>query len=71
MNRTSSPITTLLLAVIAVLALASAGRTTAQDTQPEAVGLQATALGSAFTYQGQLKRGGSPFNGACAFQFSL
>ncbi len=28
-------------------------------------------LGTAFTYQGQLKQGGNPVNGTCDFQFSL
>lgn len=31
----------------------------------------AAALGSAFTYQGQLKATGGPLNGLCAFQFGL
>jgi len=34
------------------------------------VGIQA-ALGTAFTYQGQLKKAGSPIGGTCDFQFSL
>lgn len=28
-------------------------------------------VGTAFTYQGQLKKGGSPYTGTCDFQFSL
>lgn len=32
---------------------------------------QGTPLGSGFMYQGQLKKGGQPFNGSCDFQFGL
>src|SRR5262245_17002778 len=31
----------------------------------------ALALGTAFTYQGQLQQSGAPANGSCDFQFSL
>ncbi len=56
--------------VVAVLAL-SVGLSRAQGPQPQGgVGIQA-ALGTAFTYQGQLKQGGNPVNGVCDFQFSL
>lgn len=34
-------------------------------------GPPAFALGTAFTYQGQLQQGGAPTNGSCDFQFSL
>lgn len=59
-----------LLAVgVALLALARAAL--AQDPQPQdPIGAEA-ALGTAFTYQGQLTNGGSPVNGACDVQFSL
>jgi hypothetical protein len=30
-----------------------------------------TAVSSSFTYQGRLKRGGTPFTGSCAFRFEL
>lgn len=33
--------------------------------------VQAAPLGTAFTYQGQLQKNGSPYNGTCSFQFSL
>ncbi len=33
--------------------------------------VQAAPLGTAFTYQGQLRKNGSPYNGTCNFQFSL
>ena len=58
--------------VVAVLLLAlCVGLTQAQEPQaPGDVGAP-SALGTAFTYQGQLKHGGSPVNGACDCQFSL
>jgi len=54
-----------------LLALA-VGLARAQEPQPPqgSVGIQA-ALGTAFTYQEQLKSGGNPVNGTCDFQFSL
>lgn len=58
------------LVAIATLALA-VSLTQAQGPQPpDEVSIQA-ALGTAFTYQGQLKKGGNPYNGTCDFQFSL
>jgi len=71
---------TLLGSILAVLLLVLAvGPGQAQGPQPptESVqpqggaGIQATALGTAFTYQGQLKSGGNPVNGTCDFQFGL
>jgi hypothetical protein len=74
-----------LLAVV-LLGLA-AGLTQAQGPTPSqtplpqgegGVGVQAAlgtapsaALGTGFTYQGQLKSGGNPVNGTCDFQFGL
>lgn len=58
------------LLVIVLLALA-AGLIQAQGPEPpENVSIQA-AVGTAFTYQGQLKKAGSPISGTCDFQFSL
>ncbi|MGQ9841813.1 MAG: hypothetical protein ACUVR4_15140, partial [Anaerolineae bacterium] len=58
------------LLVVTLLALA-VGPGQAQGPGPQGdVGIQAV-LGTAFTYQGQLKSGGSPVNGNCDFQFSL
>lgn len=50
----------------------SGGQAAAQE--PPVVGADigaAAAQGTAFTYQGQLKRSGSPHNGTCSFRFSL
>ena len=62
----------MLLLVLAVgLARAQEPQPPAEGVQPQgSVGIQA-ALGTAFTYQGQLKKNGSPVNGNCDFQFSL
>jgi hypothetical protein len=65
--------------ILAMLLLAlAAGLTLAQEPQPpgESVQLQGdmgiqAALGTAFTYQGQLKKAGNPVNDFCNFQFSL
>lgn len=55
------------------LALGVVGGARAQSGGPvaqEGVGLQA-ALGTGFTYQGQLKSSGSPVNGSCTFGIGL
>lgn len=59
------------LPVVALLILTvRAGQ--AQGPGPQGdVGIQAALVGTAFTYQGQLKSGGSPVNSTCDFQFSL
>ena len=65
------------MVAVAVLALA-VGLARAQGPQPPGEGLQPqggvgiqAALGTAFTYQGQLKKAGNPVNGNCDFRFSL
>jgi hypothetical protein len=55
----------IILALLSVLLLSATGAY-AQAPTP-----QGTALGSGFTYQGQLKKGGQLYNGACDFQFGL
>jgi len=58
------------LLALCLLALA-VGPGQAQGPGPQGdAGVQA-ALGTAFTYQGQLKQGGNPVNAHCDFQFSL
>jgi hypothetical protein len=58
--------------ILAVLLLVlAAGLTQAQGPIPSGrVGVQA-AMGTAFTYQGQLKKAGNPVNGNCDFLFTL
>ncbi|MBC7227361.1 MAG: hypothetical protein H5T61_09015 [Thermoflexales bacterium] len=57
--------------VVLVLSLALSGSlVTAQGTGPQRGGAQA-ALGTGFTYQGQLQKDGNPVNGNCDLQFSL
>lgn len=70
---------TILGSILAVLLLTlAAGLTNAQGPQPPAQGAQPqggvgvqSALGTAFTYQGQLKKNGNPVNDNCDFLFSL
>ena len=62
------------LVLMVGLLFATTGGALAQDGGPGSpqVGESVTALaGTGFTYQGELKNGGSPVNGTCDFQFSL
>jgi hypothetical protein len=54
--------------VVALVTLAVANVANAQGPAPRA---PRVALGTAFTYQGQLKQGGAPVSGACDLQFGL
>ena len=69
-------LSSLLAAVLLALVVGSGqaqGPTPSQPSPSQGegrVGVQA-ALGTAFTYQGQLKQGGNPVNANCDFQFSL
>src|SRR5574337_421274 len=67
MSRKYFPLTLLTLFTL----LLSASGTAAQDTGPDPGLAAQAALGTAFTYQGQLQRGGSPVTDTCNFQFSL
>jgi hypothetical protein len=55
-----------------LILLASVSGTAARGSVRDGAGSpQSIALGTAFTYQGQLKNAGGPVNGACDFQFAL
>jgi len=56
---------------IVFLLVASTGLVQAQEPQPGGVLVEQSLPGTSFTYQGQLKKGGSPVNDTCSFQFSL
>ncbi len=53
---------------IIVGTLVSALAVTAQGPKPQRA---STALGTSFTYQGQLKKNGAPLNGSCSLSFKL
>ncbi len=67
MNHNRSSVA-LLVAIVLTLVSVSAAYTAAPQPRPQ---VAASPLGSGFTYQGQLRRGGSPANATCDFQFSL
>lgn len=58
------------LAALALLALAF-GPSLAQSPAPRGDTAAQEALGTAFSYQGQLRREGSPYSGTCDFRFRL
>jgi len=70
---------TIIGGILAVLLLAlAAGLTLAQEPQPPGESMQPqgdmsiqAAMGTAFTYQGQLRRDGNLVHGACDFRFTL
>jgi hypothetical protein len=53
-----------------VLAIALLGWPALARSSPQ-LAVLAAPLGTAFTYQGQLKQGGQPVTGTCGLQFSL
>jgi len=59
-----------IVAVGLLLALV-AGLTLAQGSQTRAEGVSEGDVGTAFTYQGLLRKAGAPVDGACDLQFSL
>ena len=75
MKRRWTFVSGLLAVVLLTLAVgpgqAQGPQPSGEGVQPQGeVGIQA-ALGTAFTYQGQLKKGGNPVNGVCDFRFNL
>ncbi len=60
-----------IIGLITLSLVAGVVMVSAQEPLPQEGVSTQTALGTAFTYQGQLKSGGEPVNGACDFQFSL
>ncbi len=66
-----SILTALLLWLGVRLALAQEPQPSGEGVQPQGIVSIQANLGTAFTYQGQLKKNGSPVNGTCDFRFSL
>ncbi len=62
---------TILLAINLLLILGLSGAAAEGVAPPSHIGPQATPLGTAFTYQGQISNSAGPVNGNCDFQFSL
>jgi trimeric autotransporter adhesin len=59
------------IVTVTVLVLGLGGVAAAQGPDPQGPTEAQTALGTTFTYQGQLKNASGPVNGTCDFQFSL
>ena len=59
------------IVLISLLLAASTGGVRAQPGQVGAAENLQVALGSAFTFQGQLRRSGTLLNGNCGFRFGL
>jgi hypothetical protein len=59
--------------VAAAVVVAAANLALAEEPQPQTQGevVAQAMLGSAFTYQGQLKKDGNPVTATCDFRFSL
>lgn len=63
---------TFLSLLITMLLLTSGiGNLVAQNTAPQDSTVAQSVIGSAFSYQGQLKNSGGPVNGVCDFEFTL
>jgi len=58
-------------ATVGAVLLAMINFVYAQDVGPQAVDVQQAAMGTAFTYQGQLKSGGAGVTGPCEMAFRL
>ena len=72
MSEAKRYLTVMLLTIgVAVLVSASVAVALARETEPPSQVGAAEPLGSAFTYQGQLKAGGNPVNDNCDMAFRL
>lgn len=64
-------VSTVVLIVILLFLMAAAGLIYAQQPTLQEASAQAVPMGTAFTYQGQLKKGSGPLNGTCKMDFRL
>ncbi len=61
----------LTLGMVSLLLLAMINFVYAQESGPQSIDAPQSVIGTAFTYQGQLKSNGNPVNGTCDFQLYL
>ncbi|MBA3531454.1 MAG: hypothetical protein H0T73_05980 [Ardenticatenales bacterium] len=59
------------LVMVLALSLSCSLVVRAQEPDPDGVTSPLAPLGTSFSYQGQVKKNGSPFQGTCDFQFTL
>ncbi|HUW14713.1 MAG TPA: hypothetical protein VM537_33645 [Anaerolineae bacterium] len=72
MSEAKKCLTVIVLTIgVAVLVSASVGLVVARASELPSQMAASTAMGSAFTYQGQLKAGGNPVNDTCDMAFRL
>jgi len=62
---------TVINSVVSLLAASTLLARTSNAAPVQPAGIQAALVGTIFSYQGQLKKGGNAHNGVCNFQFSL
>ena len=61
----------LFVSLVSASLLILAGLVYAQDSGPQSIDVPQAVLGTAFTYQGQLKSGGAGVTGSCDMAFRL